>query len=147
MNNTLNNWEHLIISDLFYEPKYGDIVVFELSDNPTYTMPLIKRVIATEGQTVEIHRDGVYVDGTYLEEDYVYLRPGMNYLTYGGMNAVTENGETFYRYHVGEGEIFVMGDNRFNSSDGRVFGPISVECVLGRVLFRFSPLSKFGRVE
>ena len=78
MNDTLINGERVVISNLFYEPRYGDIVVISRNytnsaDNlQRYSMPIIKRVIATEGQTVDIdfEKGIVYVDGKALSENY-----------------------------------------------------------------------------
>lgn len=134
MENTLLDGEHLIISDLFYTPKTGDIVVCE-DYHTEYKKPLIKRVIATEGQTVRITATAVYVDGERLEEDYVHF-DDKNY-RYTPMEEIT----------VPKGKLFLMGDHRDNSSDSRYFGCVSEDAVLGRVLFRYSPLSRFGAVN
>ena len=87
MNDTLFNGERVIISNVMYEPKYGDIVV--ISRNYTndsenierYSMPIIKRVIATEGQTVDIdfEKGIVYVDGKELKEDYTRTPTNLSY--------------------------------------------------------------------
>ena len=134
MQNTLQTGEHLIISDLFYNPDYGDIVVCE--DYTTgLRKPIVKRVIALEGDLIEIKSDGsIYVNDKLLDEDYIYIN--------------TDN----YRYtpmkmRVPEDEIFVMGDHRNASTDSREFGCISEDAVLGRVLIRFYPFDKFGVVK
>ena len=147
MEPTLKDQEHLIISDLFYRPSVGDIIVFESAEETGLDEPLIKRVIATAGQTVRIDAAGVSVDGTVIAE-------GRDYLTYNnllnGRYAVSvmephsdENG-IYYLYEVQDRECFVMGDNRFNSHDSRVFGAISEDCILGRAVLRILPLGKFG---
>lgn len=134
MENTLFDGEHLIISDLFYTPQTGDIIVFE-DYNTGYEKPLIKRVIATEGQTVRISSTAVYVDGVRLTEDYVALdNPNYRYAP-------------IEEFTVESGTLFVMGDHRDNSTDSRIFGCISEDAVLGRVLFRYSPLSRLGTVD
>lgn len=136
MLNTLENGDHLIITDIFYSPKRGDIIVFE--DYSTgYKKPLIKRVIATEGQTVYINLDGeVFVDGEKLDEsEYAYeneLHDGKYYPLY---------------YEVPEGEVFVMGDHRCCSTDSRYFGPIKTETILGKVILRVYPFAEFGPVK
>ncbi len=140
MENTLHDKEHLIISDLFYTPKQGDIVVVQdLSKkdaHPELSHPIVKRVIATEGQTVMILPTGeVYVDGELLVEDYVYID-------------VPE-----YRYNelylvVPENSVFLMGDHRNVSLDSRSSaGAFSENAILGKVILRFAPLDRFGRVE
>ncbi len=155
MLNTLEDGEHLIISDLFYRPKAGDIIIFENNDS-TDSVPLVKRVIAVGGQTVEIRPNGVWVDGVCLNEPYANTDPQGSISNYQKFmeshyhntpSYVNDAGEVCYRWEVPEGHLFVMGDHRFASKDSRAFGPIAEESVLGRVLFRFSPLSKFGRVE
>lgn len=133
MENTLKDGENLIISDLFYTPKTGDIVVVEDYHTP-FRKPLIKRVIATGGQSVMILPTGVYVDGFLLEEDYVHTEPGYRY------TPVAE-------FTVPDGMIYVMGDHRDNSTDSRVFGCVSEEAILGRVLLRYFPFSRFGTVD
>ena len=77
MNNTLKNEELIIATNLFYEPKQGDIIVFHLV-NESYKQPLVKRVIATEGQTVEINmKTGVIkVDGVVYEDEHAFLQGG-----------------------------------------------------------------------
>jgi signal peptidase I len=133
METTLFGGEHLIISDLFYTPERGDIIVCE--DYTTkLRKPIVKRVIALPGDRVEILITGdVYVNGELLEEDYVY-----------------EDEETLYNHVdviVPEGEIFVMGDHRNLSTDSREIGTVDMDSVLGKVLFRFYPFSRFGKVE
>lgn len=134
MENTLLDGEHLIISDLFYTPQCGDIVVCE-DYHTGYTKPLIKRVIATEGQTIRITPTAVYVDGVRLEEDYVHLDDKSYRYT------------PIEEYTVPSGMLFLMGDHRDSSTDSRIFGCVSEDAVLGRVLFRYSPLSRFGAVS
>ena len=134
MQNTLQTGEHLIISDLFYNPDRGDIVVCE--DYTTgLRKPIVKRVIAVEGDLIEIKADGsIYVNDKLLDEDYTYVNAD-NY-RYNPM-----------KLRVPENEIFVMGDHRNASTDSRDFGCVSEDAILGRVLIRFYPFDKFGTVE
>ena len=133
---TLTDGDRLIISDLFYQPQQGDIVV--VAPGIYEDHPLIKRVIATEGQTVDINFDtgAVTVDGVTLEEPYIneptHLSEGVEF-------PVT----------VPENCIFVMGDNRNNSKDSRdpSVGMVDVRYVVGRELLRIFPLGDFGLVE
>lgn len=130
---TLEEGDKLIISDLFYQPKYGDIVV--LRKEQFKDEPIIKRVIATEGQTVDIDFDAglVYVDGVALEEAYV--------------NSPTNEREDFTEpVTVPEGCVFVMGDNRNRSTDSRTssIGCVDRRLIIGKAYLRLTPLNKFG---
>ena len=151
MLGTLEDGEHLIISDFMYEPRPGDIVVVE-DYSTALKKPIIKRVIATGGQKVRIEADGVTVDGEKLKEEYVYFSVGGYYYDIYPSQALLEN-ETlaiapglFYEFVVPEGEIFVMGDHRNNSTDSRHIGTVDEEAVIGRVVLRFLPFDKFGPV-
>ena len=141
MEPTLKNGEQLFISDLFYTPKAGDIVVVQVDGDIAERFTslheneaIIKRVIATEGQTVGIVNGTVYIDGVPLSEDYV-LRDGTDQKL--NMPTVT----------ISEGHIFLMGDHRNNSLDSRWFGEVDERTVIGKILFRFLPLSQFGGVN
>jgi signal peptidase I len=141
MMKTLKDGEHLIISDFLYEPKFSDIVVFQLTEEQadlfphiSKSEPLIKRVIATEGQRVKIVGGRVYVNGNELIESYVYR---------DGIESVTDMDEIT----VSEGHVFVMGDHRNDSLDSRAFGEIDMRLILGRVVLRFLPIQSFGSVK
>ena len=132
---TLQNGNRVMIQSLFYQPKDGDIVVIT---KPTiHHKPLIKRVIATEGQEVFINFDNgtVSVDGEVLDEPYVAA-------------LIAENRKGIYGFtypvRVPEGCAFVLGDNRNNSSDSRDIGFVEYRYILGRVILRFFPFDKFG---
>ncbi len=137
MEGTLHDGEHLIISDLFYKPDYGDVIVFEdFSLEKNLRKPIIKRVIALEGDTVRIDDDGtVFVNGTKIADEHKYLSGGA-YLD-----------SAFEEYTVPENHVFVLGDNRNNSADSRTFGAISVDTILGELKFRIFPFDKFGSVD
>ena len=135
MVTTLEEGNLLIVSKLFYQPKYGDVVV--LRKESFMTDPIVKRVIATEGQTVDIDfEEGVvYVDGVALDEPYV--------------NSTTNERENFTEpVTVPEGCVFVMGDNRNRSTDSRsaAIGCVDTRYIIGKALLRLAPLSQFGRI-
>ena len=131
MLNTLQHGDRLMVvnSMLYHDYKYGDIVI--LRKNGVFDDdPIVKRVIAVEGQTVDIDfAEGiVYVDGEALEEDYI-REP-----TY------TAEG-TEFPLTVPEGSIFVMGDNRNGSSDSRDYrlGTVDTRYVIGKAAFLIFP--------
>lgn len=139
--------DRLIISNFLYEPKTGDIVVINTG---TSGQPLIKRVIAAGGQTVRINFKTweVSVDGVLLDEDYIWYRDGQMMVErdMASMYGVDENGVC--EFTVGEGKVFVMGDNRNNSKDSRFqeIGEQDVDHILGKVILRLYPLGEFGSV-
>ncbi len=135
MEQTLSHGEHLIISDLFYTPKRGDIIVCE-DYTTAIRKPIVKRVIGVEGDIVSISSDGtVTVNDKVLNESYVFIDDPT--YVYRPITA----------YKVPEGELFVMGDHRNMSSDSREIGTVSEESVLGKVILRFYPFNKFGTVK
>lgn len=143
MENTLHTGEYLVVSDLFYKPTQGDIVVLqspEAAEN--YRKPLVKRVIATEGQTLDIDTETgkVTVDGVELDETYVNL-PGAPSKMYGD-HMTFESGHAVIT--VTEDHVFVMGDNRNNSADSRLsgIGLVDERCIVGKVLLRIFPFNK-----
>lgn len=147
MENTLHNGERVIISNLFYTPKVGDIVVISRNkENSVYTMtdantPIIKRIIATEGQTVDIDfEEGiVYVDGIALDEPYTKTPTNRKW-------------DIDFPVTVDEGCIFVLGDNRNDSLDSRdarigEYGMIDTRYILGHAVYRVFPFDKIGKID
>lgn len=153
MQNTFYNGEKIIITNLFYTPKYGDVVVISRNAGNTTegltasSGPLIKRVIATGEQYVDIDFEAgkVYVgyssnraDMTELSEPYIkaptYLEADVEFPVY-----------------VPEGYVFVLGDNRNDSKDSRFSeigenGLINEKYILGRAVFRIFPVNRAGKI-
>ena len=146
MNNSFYGGEMLITHNVFYTPEQGDVIVFHMTSDTVarFNEPIIKRVIATEGQTVRIdHRlCKVYVDGVELEEDYAFFEfGGYTYPPDYGYDPVTG----IFEATVPEGHLFVMGDNRSNSADSRSddIGFIDNRRILGKVILRLSPFTTY----
>lgn len=115
----------------FGEPDRGDVVVFH---NPRNTAEdYIKRVIGLPGDTVEVRDQAVWINGVRLDETFLH-------------HAIVP-GELGGPFRVEDGQLFVMGDNRPNSSDSRVFGPIERDLVVGQAWLRIWPLPQFGVVQ
>lgn len=146
MQNTLQDGERVIISNLFYTPQVGDIVVISRNkENSVYTMnesntPIIKRIIATEGQTVDIDfNEGiVYVDGIALDEPYTRTPTNLKW-------------DIQFPVTVDEGCVFVLGDNRNDSIDSRSssigeYGMIDTRYILGHAVYRVFPFDRMGKI-
>lgn len=116
------------------KPKYKDIVVFK--DPTGQYSQLIKRVIAVGGQTVDLRDGSVYVDDKKLEEPYTHGKP-----------SEVLSAQVQFPYKVPEGNIWVMGDNRTDSADSRVFGAVPMNTVYGRAWWTYWPLSHFGALR
>ncbi|MBR2342826.1 MAG: signal peptidase I [Clostridia bacterium] len=155
MENTLHDGETLLISNLFYTPERGDIIV--VSDYSTsLKKPIIKRVIAVGGDTVRISASTIFVNGEALLEDrYVYTDvKNYKYSTFPESALINNEkikinykaGE-YYEFTVPEGELFIMGDHRNDSVDSRSIGTVRVDAVLGRVILRILPFARFGLVD
>ncbi|MCL5046627.1 MAG: signal peptidase I [Actinobacteria bacterium] len=130
METTLHNSDSLLINKFIYRfrlPKTGEIVVFKFPSDPS--RDFIKRVIAHEGQSVEMREGRVYVDGALLNEPYV-KRPSR---------------DNYPRAVVPKGTIFVLGDNRVNSEDSRFsdVGFVPLKNLKGTAFVRFWPASSF----
>lgn len=123
------DWILLVSSVLYHDPQPGDIIVAS-KDSFNDGEPIIKRVIATEGQTVDIDFDAgiVFVDGVALQEDYTYTPTNI------------QEGNAF-PMTIAEGCIFVLGDNRNGSKDSRHpdIGMIDTRQVLGKAVFLLFP--------
>ncbi len=132
MQPTIELFDRVVANKFVYrfeDPAAGDIVV---CDDPTGKLPtLIKRVVATGGQTVDLIDGVVYVDGAPLDEPYTHGKP-------------TEPLTLAMPYNVPEGSVWLMGDNRTNSTDSRAFGPVQLSDVHGKAVFRYWPIDRIG---
>lgn len=122
------------VSYYFREPEPGEIVTFTHDDGTGKEEILIKRVIAVAGQTIDLVDGHVYVDGKMLDEPYTSGTP-----TYS-LSDSTGSAGVEYPYTVPDGYVWVMGDNRTNSSDSRFFGPVSVDDITSHAIFIFWPI-------
>jgi len=130
----LHDGERIFVNKLIYYDDYrwapkvhrGDVIVFWFPDDPSKSY--IKRVIGLPGDTVEVHEGRVRVNGKDLEE--TYLDPQMN-LSHASRPPV----------YVKPSYYFVMGDNRDNSSDSRIWGEVPKKYVYGKAMFRYWPLT------
>ena len=147
MNNTLAHGEVLLVSNLGKAPERGDIVVFQ-SPGSHLKDPIVKRVIATEGETIDIDFDNwiVYINGEPLYTDENGDPAREPYVNYENMRM--DQYDRDFPYTVPKGEVFVMGDNRNHSNDSRGtdIGTIDTRYIFGKVIIRIKPLSRFGKV-
>ncbi|MBQ9461554.1 MAG: signal peptidase I [Clostridia bacterium] len=136
MNDTLQNEDRLLVACMGYTPKCGDIVI--VTHGANLPEAIVKRVIATAGQTLEIdyNTGDVIVDGVLLKESYIK-----------GVTRATIESWSIPRV-IPEGYVFVMGDNRENSLDSRSsrVGLIPVENIIGRVFARWYPFEKLSGI-
>lgn len=131
---TLENKDYLLINKQAYnfgKPERGDIVVFPHEEGTGTKNLYIKRVIAIPGDKLEIKNGKVYINNEEQTENYI-------------QNGAITSGNI--DYIIPKGEIFVMGDNRENSSDSRYFGTVTIDDVTGEVMVRLLPFNKIGTV-
>ena len=144
MENTLFQDDRLIISHLLYDPQRGDIVAI---DSQNMNEVIIKRVIGVSNDTVEIDYDAgtVTVNGSAVNEQYIKEQM---FDTGSFSDKFYNEDKNTYTYKVPFGYVFVMGDNRNHSTDGRAIGLVSEDEIVGRVVYRFySQNGDTGKVE
>lgn len=131
MNPTLQDGEYVLVSKLSYrlgEPQHGDIIVFEYPGQ--IMQDLIKRIIGLPGDTVIISNASVYVNGEMLVEPYIAASP-----LYQG------------QWQVPEGYLFVLGDNRNDSSDSHSWGLLPMENVIGKAILIYWPPPEWNMID
>lgn len=136
---TLQDHSIMLVSNLGYTPEKGDIVIVR-KEGFYSDQPIVKRVIATGGDTVDIDpvTGDVIVNGEVLDEPYIYEK----------INTLERMGDLSYPQTVPEGCIYLLGDNRNGSTDSRwsSLGMVDERYVLGHVLSVVFPFSEFGSV-
>lgn len=136
MQPTLMDGEQLVAVSIGYSPKRGDIVVVDSYIN--FGKPLVKRVIAVGGDTIDIDFDtgDVYINGEIIDEPYIAAPTTRAY-------------DVTFPLTVPQGQVFLMGDNRLYSKDSRHsdIGLIDERDILGKVVLRLMPIQKAGLIE
>ena len=128
---TLEIGDRVLVNKFIYrftEPKRGDIIVFTSVDNPDED--LIKRVVGLPGDTIAVRRGRLFLNGEPQKEPYT--------------NKNLPDRSFYAKRTVPKGHVFVMGDNRGNSADSRVFGPLPKKNIEGEAFLRFWPPHRIG---
>lgn len=138
---TFHHKDYLLTDKISYKlrsPERGEMVVFHAPDNagcpPGGSCDFIKRIIGVPGDTIEVRGGEVYVNGSIIDEYYL-------------PNETTTHAGAYTRdkvVHLGQDQYFVMGDNRDHSSDSRAWGPVTIDALVGKVFFRYWPVTKAG---
>jgi signal peptidase I len=135
MEPTIMTYDRILaekISPHFSKPSVGDVVVIK---NPTGgQIPFVKRVVALEGQTVNVQDHAVWVDGRKLDEPYTHGLP-------------SDPLSVALPVTVPPGYVWLMGDNRTNSGDSRVFGPVPISSIIGKAIFVYWPPKHVGGMD
>lgn len=124
MNPTLNDKDIMLLDEISY--RFSDIKRFDIVVVKEEDEYLIKRVIGLPGEKVEYKENKLYIDGKYVKEDFKHEET-LDFFT-----------------TLEEDEYFIMGDNRINSTDSRVFGPVSRDKIMGKTSLTILPISRFG---
>lgn len=137
---TIHEKDRVLAEKLSYrflrKPQRLDVVVFNNPTRDPSAPILIKRLIATGGETVDLRAGKVYVDGVALNEPYTH-----------GLPSEPLNPAITYPFTVPAGDYWMMGDNRTNSGDSRQFGPVTSSEVLGHAVWTYWPLKSFAALN
>lgn len=125
MNPTLNNKDIMLLDEISY--RFNDIQRFDIVVVKKDSEYLIKRVIGLPGEEISYQDDKLYINGKYLKEDYK-RKETMDFTT-----------------KLGKDEYFIMGDNRVNSTDSRILGPVTRDEIMGKTSLTLLPFSRFGK--
>ncbi len=131
MENTLLEGDRVLVNRLvyhFHPPHRGDIIVFHPPGRPG-SDPFIKRVVAIAGDTIAVHDGQLYLNGVAQDEPYVKEYP--------------IDGD-YPETKIADGYVWAMGDNRNNSGDSRVFGPVPLDAIMGEAFAIYWPLNHIG---
>lgn len=146
MEPSLHENDRMYVNRLMYKPQKGDVVIFRPASDKT--RPYVKRVIATEGDTlyIDFAKGEVYVNDKLIDEPYIKEKTRnsgsyINKLIAAGKYSRTQP------IVIQPGTFFAMGDNRNNSRDSRELGPIPNNELIGGAVFRFWPLNNVGNVH
>lgn len=140
MEPTLYNSERLILNKISYsfsQPERGDVIVFHANKSDDY----IKRVIGLPGETIEVKNDELYINDKLIEEPYLNNEKER---LHSVSSILTKD---FGPIRVQEGHLFVMGDNRNNSTDSRIIGTIPIDDMIGKTSIIIWPINKIGKFE
>ena len=144
MNYTYSNNDKVLIWNLFYEVDNNDVIVFDsknyVNNGKDESRFYIKRVVASEGDIIKYDLDtkGLYINNIYIEE--------IDEVEFGRILKSIELKDV-KEFTVPQNKVLVLGDNRSNSIDSRVFGFIDEEDIIGKVILRISPINEFGNPE
>jgi signal peptidase I len=130
----LEDGERIIVNKFIYRfhpVDRGDVVVFWYPKDPSVSF--IKRVIGLPGDTVELRRGSLYVNGSLVEESY--------------LSRQFRDSDTYPPLQVSKGYYYVLGDHRNSSNDSRSWGEVPEKYIYGKAFFRFWPLSKIGFIR
>jgi len=146
MATTLVKNDRVIVNKLSYrlhDVNRGDVVVFERPPNepPSDIKDLIKRVVGLGGERVSVLDGKVLIDGRELDEPYTH---GLETFDNGCGSPEMAALYTAEGLLIPDGHVFVLGDNRINSGDGRCFGPIDEDLIIGRAFFKIWPPGRIG---